>query len=65
MFGAALDDNDAFMVAYTSGSNVRIALCEVNGASANSSTIDGMWDIAILQGVSLSNLDSGDYEITD
>ncbi|MCH8879718.1 MAG: hypothetical protein IID34_07530 [Planctomycetes bacterium] len=61
VYGATLTDNDAYLVAYTSGSNVRIAVAVDNGGGANSDSVDGLFDIAILQNVSLSNLDSGDF----
>ena len=60
-YGAALTDNDAFLVAYTSGSNVRIAVAIDNGGGATSDAVDTLFDIAILQNVSLANLDSGDF----
>ena len=62
VYGAALADDDAYLVAYTSGANVRLAVAVNNGgAAANSDTVDILYDIAILQNVSLSNLDSGDF----
>jgi len=60
-YGAALTDNDAFLVAYTSGSNVRIAVAIDNGGGATSDAVDTLFDIAILQNVSLANLNSGDF----
>ena len=62
VYGAALADNDAYLVAYTSGANVRIAVAvNAGAASANSDLVDILVDIAILQNVSLSNLNSGDF----
>ncbi|MGB0714807.1 MAG: hypothetical protein ACPGXK_02960 [Phycisphaerae bacterium] len=60
-YGATLTDNDAFLIAYTSGSNVRIAVAVDNGGGATSDAVDTIFDIAILQNVSLTNLDSGDF----
>lgn len=60
-YGASLTDNDAFLIAYTSGSNVNIAVAIDNGGAANSDSVDTIFDIAILQNVSLANLDSGDF----
>jgi hypothetical protein len=60
-YGAALTDNDAFLVAYTSGTSVRIAVAIDNGGGATSDAIDTLFDIAILQNTSLSSLNSGDF----
>ncbi len=63
VYGATLADNDAFYVAYTSGSDVRIAIVVEIGANANSDTIDSVTDLLILQNVTLSNLNSGDFTV--
>lgn len=61
-YGAALTDNDAFLVAYTSGSDVRIAVAVSAGVTLTTSDgIDTLFDIVILKNVALSNLDSGDF----
>ena len=60
VYGAALAAADAYLVAYTSGANVRIAVA-IDGGGANSDGVTTLVDIAILQNVSLSNLDSGDF----
>jgi hypothetical protein len=60
VYGASLTDDDAYLVAYTSGANVRIAVAVDNGGAANSDAVDTLFDIAILQNVSLSNFNSGD-----
>ncbi len=61
-YGAAATANDGMLVAYTSGSDVRIAIIE-NTATATSDGIDGMRDVLILQNVSLSDLDSADFNV--
>jgi hypothetical protein len=61
VYGAVLADNDAFFIAYTSGANVRIAVVVETGANANSDTIDSVTDLLVLNNVSLSNLDSTDF----
>ncbi len=63
VYGATLADNDAFYVAYTSGSDVRIAIVVETGANANSDTIDSVTDLFILQNVTLSNINSGDFTV--
>lgn len=61
VYGAASADNDAFLVAYTSGTSVRIAVAVNAGVAANSDAVDTLFDIAILQSTTLSTLDSGDF----
>ncbi|MCH8851149.1 MAG: calcium-binding protein [Planctomycetes bacterium] len=63
-YGAALDDNDAFLIAYKSGSNVRIAMAVNNGvASATSDLVNILIDLVTLTGVTVGNLDSTDFNL--
>ena len=59
-YGAAATADDAILIAYTSGTSVRIAVA-VNTATATSDGIDGVIDLLILQNTTLSNLDSSDF----
>ncbi len=60
-YGASLTDNDAFLVAYTSGTSVRIAVAVSSATVTSSDGIDILVDIAILQNTTLTTFDSGDF----
>ena len=59
-YGGTATADDAILIAYTSGSDVRIAIA-VNTATATSDGIDSVTDLIILTGVTLDNLDSTDF----
>jgi len=61
-YGAALTDNDSFLIAYQNGADVNIAVATA-GASAltTSEGVDSLATIMILEDVTAANLDSGDF----
>ena len=64
-YGASLDDNDAYLVAYTDGTNSYIAVATTGaGDLATSQGVDSVENIMVLAGVTdLSTLDSTDFSV--
>jgi hypothetical protein len=61
-FGAALDDNDAFMVAYTDGTDGFLAVATHGGGGATSNGVDSVENVVKLAGVTdFSNFDTSDF----
>ncbi|MFY0613153.1 MAG: DUF4214 domain-containing protein [Hyphomicrobiaceae bacterium] len=61
-FGAALADNDAFLVAYTDGTDGYIAVATHGGGGASSDGVDSVENVVKLTGVTdFSNFDSSDF----
>ncbi len=63
VYGSTLSDNDAFLIAYTSGSDVRIAIAIDNSGGADSDSVDSVTDVLILKNVSLDKLDDSDFTV--
>ena len=63
VFSGALADNDAFLVAYTDGTNSYIAAATMSAATTDSDDLDSVETLVELTGVSsLANLDTTDYQ---
>ena len=57
-----MTDNDSFLVAYSDGADLHIAVATTAGVDvATSNGLDSLVTIVELTGVSAANFDSGDY----
>ena len=62
--GNAVADNDAILIAYSTGTNINIAIGQFNGAATSSNDVDGLATIVTLQGLSaFTNIDTSDLVI--
>lgn len=60
----AVHDNDGILIAYSTGSDINIAIGQFNGAATTSNLIDGLATIVTLQGVAaFTNFNSADWVI--
>jgi hypothetical protein len=63
--GNAVTDNDAFLIAYKTGTDVNIAVAQMAGTGTSSDGIDGVETILTLQGITdFTDLNSGDFIIS-
>jgi len=63
--GNALTDNDGFLIAYKTGTDINIAVAQVAGTGTSSDAIDGVETLITLQGITdFTNIDSTDFIIS-
>jgi hypothetical protein len=62
--GNNVNDNDAVLVAYKTGTDINVAVCQFNGSIATSDLIDGVETLVTLQGIAdFTNIDGTDFII--